>query len=76
MDVGFVHMGADDKGVFPFGEAAGQLIAQAVGLLRGDLAGDEGLPDGIGNHIIGPAPPAGLRVCSHKQRYAIIREWN
>ena len=59
MDVGLVHMGTDDKGVFPFGKAPRQLIAQAVGLLRGDLAGDEGLPDGIGDHIIGPALPAG-----------------
>ena len=59
MDVGFVYMGADDKGVFPLGEAAGQLIAQAVGLLRGNLSGDEGLADGVGDHIIGPAPPPG-----------------
>ena len=60
MDVGFVYMGADDKGVFPLGETAGQLIAQAVGLLRGNLAGDKGLADGVGDHIIGPAPPPGL----------------
>ena len=60
MDVGFVHMGADDKGVFPLGETAGQLIAQAVGLLRGDLAGNKGLANGVGDHIIGPAFPASL----------------
>ena len=42
------------------GEAPRQLIAQAVGLLRGDLAGDKGLADGVGDHIIGPAFPASL----------------
>ena len=60
MDVGLVHMSADNKSVVFFGKPAGQLIAQAVGLLRGDLAGDEGLPDSVGDHIIGPALPAGL----------------
>mgnify|MGYP007131634523 CR=1 FL=1 len=59
VDVGLVHMGADDKGMISLGEPPRQLIAQAVGLLRGDLAGDKGLPDLIGNHIVRPAPPAG-----------------
>ena len=60
MDVGFVDVGADNKSMIALGEAPRQLTAQAVGLLRGDLARNKGLPDGIGNHIIGPAPPAGL----------------
>ena len=57
--MGFVHMGTNDKSVFPLGEAHCQLIAQAVSFLWCDLAGNKGLPDGVGDHIIGPAPPAG-----------------
>ena len=60
MDMGFINMGADDKSVVPFGEAAGQFIAQAVGLFRGDFAGDEGLPYLIGDHIILSPPSASL----------------
>ena len=54
MDVVTVNMGADDVSMVPLGEAAGQLTAQAVGFLRRDLAGDEGLPNGVGDHIIRP----------------------
>ena len=60
MDVVAVNMGADDVSMVPLGEAAGQLTAQAVGFLRRDLAGEEGLPDGVGDHIIRPPPPPGL----------------
>ena len=60
MDVGFVNMGTDNKSVIALGETAGQLIAQAVGFFRRDLAGDEGLPYLVGDHIISPAPSAGL----------------
>ena len=60
MNMGFINMGADDKSVVPLREASGQLIAQAVGLFRGDFAGDEGLPYLIGDHIIRSPPSAGL----------------
>ena len=60
MNMGFVDMGANDKGVIALGKSASQLTAQAVGLLRGDLAGDKGLPYLVGDHIIGPALSASL----------------
>ena len=60
MYVSLVNMGADDKRMVSLGEPHCQLIAQAVGLLWCDLAGDKGLPDGVGNHIIPPAPSASL----------------
>lgn len=44
MDMLFVDMGADDIGVFTLGKPLGKLTAQAVCFLRGDLAGDKGLP--------------------------------
>lgn len=59
VDVGLVHMGADDKGMISLGEPPRQLIAQAVGFLWGDFAGDKGLPDLISNYIVRPALPAG-----------------
>ena len=60
MDVVAVNVGTDDKSVIAFGKSAGQLTAQAVGFLRRNLAGNKGLPDGVGNHIIRPALSAGL----------------
>ena len=60
MDVVAVNVSADDERMVALGESAGQLTAQAVGFLRRDLTGDEGLADGIGDHIIRPAPSAGL----------------
>ena len=60
MDMSFVDVGADNKSVITLGKAAGQLTAQAVGLLRGDLARDKRLPDGVGNHIVSSVPSAGL----------------
>ena len=60
MDVVAINVGTDNKSMIALGESAGQLTAQAVGFFRCDLTGDEGLPDGVGNHIICPAPPAGL----------------
>ena len=41
MDVVAVNVGTDGKSVIAFGKAAGQLTAQAVGILRRDLAGNE-----------------------------------
>ena len=60
MDMLFVDMGADDKGMVPFGEAPRQLTAQAVGIFRCNLPWNKGLTDGISNHIVLAAPPAGL----------------
>ena len=60
VNMGFVDMGADDIGVIAFGEALSQLTAQTVRVLRCDLAGDKGLPQMVGNHIILAAHSAGL----------------
>ena len=60
MDVGLVDVGADDKGVFALGEAHGQLPAHAVCFLWGDLTGDEGLAQMIGDHIVRAAHSASL----------------
>ena len=50
----------DDERMIAFGKSAGQLTAQAGGFLRRDLTGDKGLADGVSDHIIRPAPSAGL----------------
>ena len=60
MDMLFVDVGADDIGVFALGKPLGKLTAQAVCFFRGDLAGDKGLPQMVGNYIIFTAHPAGL----------------
>ena len=63
VDVSFVIVGADDKGVVSLGKAPGKLHPQAVGLLRGDLARLEGLPHLIGQHIVpATAAPGGGQV--------------
>ena len=51
MDVVFVHVSADKKGVFTFQKPFGQLIPDPVGFLRGDLARLERLADLIRDHI-------------------------
>lgn len=51
MDVGSVCMSGYRKGMISLGEAHGQLIAEPVCFLRGDLSRLEGLPDLIGNDI-------------------------
>ena len=50
--MGFVNMGADNKGMIPFGESLCQFAAQAICFLRGDLAGAEGLAQMVGDHIV------------------------
>ena len=52
VDMGLVYMGADNKRMVPFGESHSQFIAQAVGILRCDLAGNKGLAYLIGDHIV------------------------
>ena len=60
VNMGFVDMSADDIGVIALGEALGQLTAQTVRVLRCDLAGNKGLPQMVGDHIILAAHSAGL----------------
>ena len=68
MDVRFINMGTDDKCVFALGKPVGKLHSQPVGFLCGDLAGTEGLPDMIGNHIVrSPHPPGGRNVLALRQ---------
>lgn len=60
VNVGFVDMGADNVSVIALGEALGQLTAQTVRFLRCDLAGDKGMPQMVGDHIILAVHAAGL----------------
>ena len=60
MDMLFVDVGADDIGVFSLGKPLGKLTAQAVCFFRGNLAGDKGLPQMVGNYIILTANSASL----------------
>ena len=60
MNMLFVDVGTDDKSVMALGEAFSKLHTQAIGFLRGDLAGGKGLPDLIGNYIIRPPLSPGL----------------
>ena len=57
VDVAAVGVGGDDESVPAFQEPLRELIADAVGLLRRDLAGLEGLAHLIGDHIIFLVPP-------------------
>ena len=59
MDMGFVDVSADDKGVFALGEPLGKLHAQPVGLLRGDLPRTKGLTDMVSDHIVRSTNPSG-----------------
>ena len=53
MDMGLVHMGGHHKLVLAPGKLHSQLVTNAVGLLRGDLAGFERLDDAIHEDIMG-----------------------
>ncbi len=59
MNVRLVDVGADHKGVIALGEPLGKFYAQAVGFLRRDLTGNEGLAHMVGDHIVRAAHPAG-----------------
>ena len=75
MDVRLIRMGGDDIGVVALGEAPRQLLAQAVCFLRGDLSGDKGLPQVVGDHIILAALPAGfLTVEIFEQQKLRVRD--
>ena len=60
MDMFLVDVGADNKGVVSLSETAVQLTAQAVSLLWGNFPRDKGLPNLVGNHIIGSTFSTGL----------------
>ena len=62
MDMLFVGVGTDDKGMVALREAPGKFIAELVGFLRCDLARFEGLPDLIRDHIAGLLPAGELPV--------------
>lgn len=78
VDVLVVGMGGNEKGVFSLCPAHCRFIANAVGLLRGDLSGLERLADLIAQHIrlatLFPAcgglvlglPQKKLRIGSHR----------
>ena len=72
MDMVLIRVGADDVGVVAFGEAPRQLTAEPVGFFRRDLAGDKGLPQMVGDHIVRTARSAGLLqiqpLCKRKFR--------
>ena len=51
VNVLFVCMGGNEKGVFPLCPAHSRFIAYPVRLLRGNLAGSKGLADLIAEHV-------------------------
>ena len=51
MDMGMISMSGDDKLILAFGKAHGQLIADLLCLLWGDLTWIEGLPDLIEHNV-------------------------
>ena len=61
MDMGFVDVGADDKGVFALGEPLGKFHAETVGFFRGDLPRKKRLADMVGDHIVRSTDPSGGR---------------
>ena len=70
MDVRFVYVSADHKGVIALGEPLGKFHAQAVGFLRGNLTGFERLAHMVSDHIVRTAHPPGggdvLPLCQQK----------
>ena len=64
MDVGLIHMSGHHELMLAFGEFHSQLIAQAVGLLRGDFPRLEGLNDTVHEDIMGRvlSAPGGQEV--------------
>ena len=62
MDMLFVGVGTDDKGMVALGEALGKFIAEFVGFLRCDLTRLERLANLIRDHIAGLFPAGELAV--------------
>ena len=59
MNVRFVYMSTDHKGMIAFGKTLGKFYAQLVCFFRSDLSGAEGLAHMIGDHIIRTAHSSG-----------------
>lgn len=72
VDVFPVGMSGNDKSVFTFQEAGGQLITNAVCILCCDFAGSEGLPYLIGYHIAFLAAPGSLLVQFFREHELLI----
>ena len=70
MNVLFVCVGADDKGMVALRKAHGKFIAELIGFLRCDLTRFEGLPDLIRK---GSSPTASWNA-GHTMKYR--RAWN
>ena len=70
MNMRFVDVGADHKGMIALGEPPGKFYAQPVGFLRCDLSGPERLAHMVGDHIICTAHASGggniLPLCQQK----------
>ena len=70
MNVRFVYVSADHKGVIALGEPLGKFHAQAVGFLRRDFTGFERLAHMVSDHIVRTAHPPGggdvLPLCQQK----------
>ena len=73
VDVFPVGMSGNDKSVFTFQEAGGQLITNPVLILCCDFAGSEGLPYLIGNHIAFLVAPGSLLVHLFREHELIIQ---
>lgn len=58
VDVPLVDVGSDDELMLPAGERQGNLAAQLVGLFGGDFAGEKGLDDAVGDHVLLPGAGA------------------
>ena len=73
MNVRFVDVGADHKGVIALGEPLGKFHAQAVGFLRGNFFGAERLAHMVSDHIVCAAhPPGGGDVLPLRQQKLCI----
>ena len=57
MDVLFVGVRGDEKGVSSFEKSLGKFVAHTVCFLRRDLTGLKGLAHLIGNHVVPLLPP-------------------
>ena len=60
MNMGFVNVGTDNKGMIAFCESPCQFAAKTIGVLWGDLTRTERLTEMIGNHIIFATDSTGL----------------
>ena len=60
MNMGFVNVCADNKGMIAFCESPCQFAAKPIGFFWGDLTRTERLTEMIGNHIIFATDSAGL----------------